>query len=195
PHRRRPGPADHHRRRQQPAHHPGRGRHVGGRPPRGGDGQGPGGADEATRIGELPVTRLLGVDFGTVRVGLAVSRPHRKIASPLASYVRQSRERDGAFFRRLADEERVGAIVIGLPVHNDGREGVKAKEARTFGRWLAEVTGRPVTFWDERFTTVEAEGFLLEAGLTHKRRKERRDRVAAQILLQGYLDAGCPTGD
>jgi putative Holliday junction resolvase len=79
-----------------------------------------------------------------------------------------------------------------LPVHLSGHEGAKAAEARAFGKWLAEATGLPVAFFDERFTTVEAENFLLAAGLTNKRRKERRDRVAAQILLQSYLDAGCP---
>jgi len=68
----------------------------------------------------------------------------------------------------------------------------KAGEARKFGAWLGEVTGLPVVFWDERFTTVEAESALWQAGLTHRQRKARRDRVAAQILLQAYLDAGCP---
>jgi putative Holliday junction resolvase len=77
-------------------------------------------------------------------------------------------------------------------VHLDGREGPKAEAARAFGRWLGDTTGLPVVFWDERFTTVEAESHLWAAGLTHKRRRERRDQVAAQILLQTYLDAGCP---
>ena len=137
-------------------------------------------------------TRLLGVDYGDVRVGLAASDPDRKIAFPLATYERQGRERDAEYFRALVGEEQVGALVVGLPVHLDGREGQKAGEARAFGKWLGEVTGLPVVFWDERFTSVEAEGYLLSAGLTNKRRKERRDRVAAQILLQTYLDAGCP---
>jgi putative holliday junction resolvase len=137
-------------------------------------------------------TRLLGVDYGTVRVGLAVSDAERKIASPLATYERRGRERDAAYFRQLAATEEVGQIVVGLPVHNDGREGAKAKEARAFGGMLAAATGLPVVFWDERFTTAEAEDHLWQAGLTHKRRKARRDRVAAQILLQSYLDAGCP---
>ena len=88
--------------------------------------------------------------------------------------------------------EDVGGLVVGLPVHLDGREGAKASAARAFGLWLGEVTGLPVVFWDERFTTVEAESALWQAGLTHRRRKARRDRVAAQILLQAYLDAGCP---
>jgi putative Holliday junction resolvase len=137
-------------------------------------------------------TRLLGVDFGRVRVGLAVSDPDRKFSFPLATYERQGRARDADHFRALVAEEGVGGLVVGLPVHLDGREGEKAAEARAFGKWLAGVTGLPVVFWDERFTTVEAESALWDAGLTHKQRKARRDRVAAQILLQAYLDAGCP---
>ncbi len=137
-------------------------------------------------------TRLLGVDYGTVRVGLAVSDPEHRIASPLTTYERRGRQGDEPYFRKLVEEEEVGRIVVGLPVHTDGHEGQKAAEARKFGAWLAEVTGLPVTYYDERFTTVEAEGFLLAAGLTNKRRKARRDRVAAQILLQSYLDASCP---
>jgi putative Holliday junction resolvase len=136
--------------------------------------------------------RLLGVDFGHVRVGLAVSDPDRKIAFPLTTYERRGRDADAAYFRTLVAEEAVGGLVVGLPVHLSGEEGKKAAEARAFGAWLAEATGLPVVFWDERFTTVEAESALWDAGLTHKQRKARRDRVAAQILLQAYLDAGCP---
>ena len=137
------------------------------------------------------VGRLLGVDYGDVRVGLAVSDPDRKIAFPLAIYTRQNRERDAAYFAVVAEEATAG-LVVGLPVHLSGVEGAKAAAARAFGAWLAETTGLAATFWDERFTTVEAESALWAAGLTHKRRKERRDKVAAQILLQAYLDAGCP---
>jgi putative Holliday junction resolvase len=136
--------------------------------------------------------RLLGVDFGQVRVGLAVSDPDRKFAFPLATYERRGAERDAAYFRGLVAAEEVGGLVVGLPVHLDGREGVKAGEARAFGCWLAQATGLPVVFYDERFTTAEAEAALWSAGLSHKRRKARRDRVAAQLLLQAYLDAGCP---
>ena len=137
-------------------------------------------------------TCLLGVDYGSVRVGLAVSDPDRKIAFPLATYTRGGREQDAQYFRGVVAEQAVGQLIVGLPVHLHGGEGQKAAEAREFGRWLGEVTGLPVVFWDERFTTVEAEEHLLAAGLTDKRRKSRRDRVAAQILLQSYLDAGCP---
>jgi putative Holliday junction resolvase len=138
------------------------------------------------------VTRLLGVDYGSVRVGLAVSDPDRKIAFPLTTYVRRGPLQDAEYFRELVVAEEIGQLVVGLPVHLCGREGLKATEARAFGAALASWTGLAVVFWDERFTTVEAEAHLWAAGLTHKRRKDRRDRVAAQILLQTYLDAGCP---
>ncbi len=136
--------------------------------------------------------RLLGVDFGTRRVGLAVCDPDRIIASPLVTYERKSPDADAAFFQTIAREERVVALIVGLPVHTDGREGVKAKEARDYGAWLSSTTGLPVRFWDERFSTAQAESALWQAGLTHQKRKDRRDRVAAQILLQSYIDAKCP---
>jgi putative Holliday junction resolvase len=136
--------------------------------------------------------RILGVDYGSVRIGLAVSDVDRKIASPLKTYERRSPGPDALFFKEQIEQEEITRIVVGLPIHADGREGEKAKEARDFGQWLAKIRGIPVVFWDERFTTVLAEVHLLEAGLTRKRRRDRRDRVAAQILLQSYLDAGCP---
>jgi len=136
--------------------------------------------------------RLLGVDYGTVRIGLAVSDPDRIIASPLATYSRRDPRTDVQYFRELVQTETLVGLVVGLPVHLSGREGQKATEARAFGKWLAEATGLPLVFYDERFTTVQAESALWEAGLTHKRRKDRRDRVAAQMLLQAYLNVGCP---
>lgn len=134
------------------------------------------------------IGRLLGVDFGTVRLGLAVTDPDQRIASPFSTYTRRGNELDAAFFQELIQSERIAAIIVGLPIHTDGSEGKKAAEARAFGAWLAQQTKLPVDFWDERFTTVEAEQSLLTAGLTHKRRRVRRDRVAAQLMLQAYLE-------
>lgn len=142
-----------------------------------------------------PPGRVLGVDYGTVRIGLAVSDADRMIASPLATYERKKGKQDARFFQDLIRTEAPTLLVVGLPVHLDGREGAKAIEARAFGKWLADATNLPVIFFDERFTTVEAEKHLLAAGLTSKRRKARRDKVASQILLQTYLDAGCPMAD
>jgi putative holliday junction resolvase len=138
------------------------------------------------------MSRLLGVDYGSVRIGLAVSDREHRLASPLTTYTRRGPEQDARFFQKLVEDEEIARLIVGLPVHLSGVEGQKAAEARTFGAWLAKTTGLPITFYDERFTTVEAENHLLAAGLTSKRRKARRDRVAAQILLQTYLDAGCP---
>jgi putative Holliday junction resolvase len=135
---------------------------------------------------------LLAFDYGTVRVGLAVSDPDRILASPLETYTRRSEPADAAYFAKIAAEYRAVALVVGLPLHADGRESDKSREARAFGAWLAGVTGLPVVFWDERFTTALAEDALLGAKLTHKRRRERRDRVAAQMILQAYIEAGCP---
>jgi putative Holliday junction resolvase len=137
-------------------------------------------------------TRILAIDPGAVRLGFAISDASRMIASPLATYTRGDLEKDAAHLRRLSADEDVGLIVIGLPIHNDGREGEQAQRARAFGARVHEWTGLPVVFFDERFTTRAAESALWQAGLTHKRRKQRRDSVAAQILLQSYLEAGCP---
>jgi putative Holliday junction resolvase len=123
---------------------------------------------------------------------LAICDPDRILASPLATYEPRNVDIDAAYFRQVIAAEKVVGLVVGLPLHTDGREGVMADEARRFGKWLGEVTSLPVAFADERFTSIHAESALWNAGLTHKRRKARRDRVAAQMLLQAYLDASCP---
>jgi putative Holliday junction resolvase len=137
-------------------------------------------------------TRIVGIDPGKVRIGLAISDAERRLASPLAVYVRKDDEQDANFFRGIVEQEDVGLLLVGLPIHTDGREGVQARAARTLGTKLHAWTGLPCIFWDERFTTRLAESALWTAGLTHQRRKERRDKVAAQMLLQSYLEAGCP---
>jgi putative Holliday junction resolvase len=137
-------------------------------------------------------TRLLGFDYGTKRIGLAVSDPDRKIASPLATYARVNRDADALYFQQVIEREEIGQLVVGLPIHLSGDESAKSTEARAFGKWLHELTGLPVAFADERFSSVEAESALWNVGLTHKKRKARIDRLAAQILLQGYIEAGCP---
>ncbi len=133
--------------------------------------------------------RVAGVDYGTVRIGIAVSNVERTIASPLENYTRRGLEQDARRFRQLAAEERISLFVVGLPLHLDGDESQKSREARQFGQWLGETTGVPVEFFDERFTSREAEDLLLSADLTRKRRKKRMDMLAAQILLTAYLEA------
>ncbi len=144
-----------------------------------------------------PSGRVAGIDFGTVRIGIAISDPQRTIASPYENYTRRGRDQDARRFRRLTEEEQVSLFVVGLPLHLDGRESEKSREARAFGRWLEQTTGVPVEYFDERFTSTEAEQFLLDAQLTKKRRKQRLDMLAAQIMLAAYLESrakGMPPG-
>jgi putative holliday junction resolvase len=133
--------------------------------------------------------RIAGIDFGSVRIGIAISDPVRRISSPLESYTRRGPSEDAKRMKQLAAEEGITLFVVGLPVHLDGRESPKSLEARQFGRWLSETTGVPVEFFDERFTTTEAEQFLRGAQLSNKRRKKRVDMVAAQIMLSAYLES------
>jgi putative holliday junction resolvase len=133
--------------------------------------------------------RVAAIDYGTVRIGIAISDPGRTIASPLESYTRRSRELDARRFQQLAVEEDVTLWVVGLPIHLDGRESQKSAEARRFAQWLGQTTGITVEMFDERFTTTEAEQLLCQAELTSKRRKRRVDMVAAQLILSGYLES------
>ncbi len=136
--------------------------------------------------------RLAGIDYGSRRIGIAISDPGRKFSSPYENYQRRAKELDGERFRRLVAEEAITLFVVGLPLHLSGDESQKSREVRVFGEWLQEITGVEVVYFDERFTSVEAEHLLLSADLTNKRRKERRDMLAAQILLAAYLDTPSP---
>jgi len=139
---------------------------------------------------EFPTSgRLLGLDFGTRRIGAAISTSSRTIASPLENYNRINRELDALWLREIVGENQAVGLVVGLPVHMSGDEGGMAGEARAFGEWAGQVTGLPVTYWDERFTTAAAELALLSAGLPERKQKGRVDMLAAQIMLQAYLDA------
>jgi putative Holliday junction resolvase len=137
--------------------------------------------------------RVAGIDFGTARIGIAISDPDHWIASPYENYTRRGPEQDARRMRRLVEEERVTLFVVGLPMHLDGRESPSSVRAREFGQWLHETTGVPVEFYDERFTSVEAKQFLLDANLTRKRRKARIDMLAAQILLSAFLESKGPS--
>lgn len=133
--------------------------------------------------------RIAGIDYGTVRIGVAVTDPEQRFASPLENYTRVGQAADAAWFKRIATEERLVGFVVGLPVHTDGNESRKSFEARQFGKWLVELTGLPVRYFDERYTSAQAEALLQEAGFTSKRRKQRIDKLAAQLMLTAYLES------
>jgi putative Holliday junction resolvase len=132
--------------------------------------------------------RILGVDYGRKRIGLAVCDFDRVIASALEVI-----EGDPAFaVDRIGEVARdTGAVlvVVGLPLNMDGTAGPMAEEARAFAGRLAAAVPVPVELYDERLTTAEAERILLDADLSRAKRKAVRDRVAARILLQDYIDS------
>jgi putative Holliday junction resolvase len=134
--------------------------------------------------------RLLGLDFGTKRVGLALSNAEQTIATPVETYQRRDEPQDARYLRQKVEEFTIVGLVVGLPVHMSGDEGEKAREARAYGAWAANVTKLPVAFCDERYTTAQAEELLRGASLSPKQRKARRDMLAAQILLQTFLEKG-----
>jgi putative holliday junction resolvase len=134
--------------------------------------------------------RIAGIDFGTVRIGIALADTEVGIATPFANYTRRTESLDAIYLGRLASEEKIGLFVVGLPVHLHGGESEKSSEARAFGKWLGNLTGIPVEYFDERFTTAEADEILGAAQLTKKQRQARRDQLAAQIMLTAYLESG-----
>jgi putative Holliday junction resolvase len=134
--------------------------------------------------------RIAGIDYGSVRIGVALADTEVGIATPLANYTRRTEQLDANYFCTLANEENIDWFVVGLPVHLDGRESQKSAEVRVFGEWLHNATGIPVDFFDERFTTAEADELLGASHLTKKQRQARRDQLAAQIMLSHYLESG-----
>jgi putative pre-16S rRNA nuclease len=124
-----------------------------------------------------------------VRIGIALTDARQSLASPFENYTRRGAAADAERFRRFAADEQITRFVVGLPVHLSGDESPKSREARAFGQWLGKVTGLPVEFFDERFTTSEANQFLAGAELTKKQRQARRDKLAAQIMLAAYLES------
>jgi len=134
--------------------------------------------------------RLAGIDFGTKRIGVAICDPGRVVASPFATYSCRSPEADAAWFRQLVRDERIVGFVVGLPLHMSGEESAKSAAARRFGQWLAQTTALPVGYHDERLSTVAAEQSLAAGHLTSKKRRARRDMLAAQVILAAFLEAG-----
>lgn len=129
--------------------------------------------------------RVLAFDPGSTRIGVAVSDPLRIVASPLT--VVSVEDFEGRI-PALISEYRPTTLVVGLPVSLSGRENAAAVQARAFGTRLAEITGLPVEFVDERFTTATAESAMLEGGVKRRDRRSNVDKVAAAVILRHFLD-------
>ena len=131
--------------------------------------------------------KIMGIDYGDARTGVAISDLLCSIVG--STYVVPSRNREKALadIVKLAKDNMVGEIVVGLPKNMDGTEGVRAELCREFAEILKEATGLPVAMWDERRTTVEAHNILSQHNYHGKKRKDTVDAVAASLILEGYL--------
>lgn len=137
----------------------------------------------------LPANRAIaGLDFGDKTIGIAISDLRRMVATPVETLRRVKFTEDATRLLALLTTRGAHGIVLGLPLNMDGSTGPRVQATQAFARNLARMTDLPITFWDERLSTVAAERALLEADTSRKRRKEVIDAVAAGYILQGALD-------
>jgi len=134
------------------------------------------------------VRRILALDLGERRIGLAVSDPLGLTAQGLKTLERRNRRHDLEAIREAAEQYEVGLILVGHPLHMSGRAGTQAGRAEAFAEELRRRLGVEVRLWDERLTTVEAQRVLRSSGIGREKRKQAVDRLAAVLLLQSYLD-------
>jgi len=132
--------------------------------------------------------RLLGIDYGSVRLGLALSDGGRRLAQGLATYRRRDLSKDFAYLKELIAQHQIVAIVLGLPLNMDGSLGKQARQVLRFKAQLEAELKLPVALFDERLSSAEAERLLLSADFSRRRRRGLRDQLAATLILQGYLD-------
>ncbi len=135
--------------------------------------------------------RIMGLDFGSKTVGVAISDALLLTAQGIEIIRRKEENKLRQTLARIEElivEYEVKEIVLGLPKHMNATEGVRVELTEEFKEKLERRTGLPVTFWDERLTTVAADKIMMEAGIRREHRKEHVDRIAASLILQGYLD-------
>jgi len=137
--------------------------------------------------------RILGVDFGHKRIGLALSDESGTIAQPLDYIDGGGVARVSLELVRLCAERKIGKIVVGIPLRLDGTPSEQTERTLVFIAELQRATTIPVAQWDERLTSVQAERALLEGNVRRRERKQKIDKLAAQIMLQSYLDATNPS--
>ena len=131
--------------------------------------------------------RIMGIDYGDARTGVAISDLLCSIVGSTMVIPSRNQEKAIADIVRIAKEQEVGEIVVGLPKNMDGTEGERAQLCREFGEKVADATGLPVNMWDERRTTVEAHNILSQHNYHGQKRKNTVDAVAASLILEGYL--------
>jgi len=133
--------------------------------------------------------RILGIDFGDVHIGLALSDPLELTAQPLGQYGLGSEAENKAYFGDLIRRQEVGEIVVGFPLRMDGSSGTRAEKTRSFAAWLEKTSGLPVVLWDERLTTQQAIGIMREQKIRTKAKRTVEHQISAALILQAYLDS------
>ncbi|WP_426033577.1 Holliday junction resolvase RuvX [Cypionkella sp. TWP1-2-1b2] len=140
-------------------------------------------------LAALPPNRAIcGLDLGDKTIGIAVSDLRRSVATPIHTLRRTKFTTDATELLAVLTERNIAGIILGLPLNMDGSEGPRVQSTRAFARNLIKLTDLPISFWDERLSTVAAERALLEGDTSRKRRREVIDQVAAGYILQGVLD-------
>lgn len=132
--------------------------------------------------------KVLALDVGDVRVGLAYSDALELSVNPLETYYRKNTDEDFIHIAEIIKSYRVEKIVVGLPLNMDGTEGPRVQTTREFAENLKRFTDLPIDWQDERLTTVTAETLLIEQGMRREKRKNVIDKVAAMVILSSYLD-------
>lgn len=135
-----------------------------------------------------PGRAIAGLDLGDKTIGFATSDLRRSVATPVLTIARVKFTADAAALLAVVTERQIAGLILGLPLNMDGSEGPRVQSTRAFARNLARLTDLPITFWDERLSTVAATRALLEADTSRKRRAQVIDHVAAGYILQGALD-------
>lgn len=132
--------------------------------------------------------RLIGLDLGDKTIGLALSDVERRIATAHSTIIRKKFSVDAAELLAIATKQQVAAFILGLPLNMDGSSGPRVQATRAFARNLAQLTPKPILFWDERLSTVAAERALISVDMSRKKRAAVIDATAAAFILQGALD-------
>ena len=132
--------------------------------------------------------KIIALDIGTVRIGVATSDIMEIIASAYEVYRRKTLDADVKHIAELVNNLNAGLVVIGLPLKMDGTEGQSVQMAKSFGEELSKLVSVPICYQDERLSTVSAERILIESGMRREKRKDKIDSLAATIILQTFLD-------
>ena len=132
--------------------------------------------------------KVMGLDFGDKRIGVALSDVSRFLSTGLETYTRISIEKDLQHLKKIIEDNNVKVVVFGLPLNMDGTRGIRVEKTENFAEKLKAMCNVMIDYYDERLSSVSAEDILIEAGVRREKRKELIDKVAATLILQDYLD-------